>query len=95
MRCGWNQTVFFSASEILRRDSVTPGIIETVMTSISIMQERITRIKLAVDRPDILVQPRLGQLKMMNFDQVAHAMNEGYIGMQEKLEDIRNLLASP
>lgn len=81
-------------SDLLRRDSPTPDIIETVMTSIGIMQERITRINLAVDRPDILIQPRLGGLKMMNFDQVAHAIEEGYIGVQEKLEDIHNLLAS-
>ncbi|MGB3212064.1 MAG: patatin-like phospholipase family protein [Desulforhopalus sp.] len=79
-------------SELLGRDSTTPDIIETVMTSIGIMQERITRINLAVDRPDILIQPRLGELKMMNFDQVTHAIKEGYIGVQEKLEDIRNLL---
>jgi len=81
-------------SELLRRDSETPDIIETVMTSISIMQERITRINLAVDRPNILIQPRLGELKMMNFDQVAHAIEEGYIGVREKLEDIKNLLES-
>ncbi len=81
-------------SEMFRRDSVTPDIIETVMTSVSIMQERITRINLAVDRPDILIQPRLGELKMMNFDQVSHAISEGYIGVQEQLEDIQNLLAS-
>ncbi len=79
-------------SELLRRDSATPDIIETVMTSIGIMQERITRINLAVDRPNILIQPRLGELKMMNFDQVAHTIEEGYIGVQEKLEDIYNLL---
>ncbi len=82
-------------SELLKRDSATPDIIETVMTSIGIMQERITRINLAVDRPNILIQPRLGELKMMNFDQVAHAIEEGYIGVQEKLEDIYNLLESP
>lgn len=81
-------------SELLRRDVTTPDIIETVMTSIGIMQERITRINLAVDRPNILIQPRLGELKMMNFDQVAHAIEEGYVGVQEKLEDIQNLLAS-
>ena len=81
-------------SELLRLDSATPDIIETVMTSIGIMQERITRINLAVDRPNILIQPRLGELKMMNFDQVEHAIEEGYIGVQEKLEDIHNLLAS-
>ncbi len=81
-------------SGLLKRDASTPDIIETVMTSIGIMQERITRINLAVDRPNILIQPRLGELKMMNFDHVAHAIEEGYIGVQEKLEDIRNLLES-
>ncbi|MCP4399808.1 MAG: patatin, partial [bacterium] len=81
-------------SELLRLDSSTPDIIETVMTSIGIMQERITRINLAVDRPNILIKPRLGELKMMNFDQVNHAIEEGYIGVQERLEDIHNLLVS-
>jgi NTE family protein len=80
-------------NELLRRESATPDIIETVMTAIGIMQERITRINLAVERPDILIQPRLGELKMMNFDQVAHTIEEGRTGVQEKLEDIRILLA--
>ncbi len=85
----------FKTSELLKRDTATPDIIETVMTSVSIMQERITRINLAVDRPNILIQPRLGEIKMMNFDQVAHAIEEGYLGVQEKLDDIYNLLESP
>ena len=80
--------------ELLRRESASPDIVETVMTSIGIMQERITRINLAVDRPDILIQPRLGELKMMNFDHVEHAIEEGYIETKEKIEDIRILLAS-
>lgn len=82
------------ANGFLRRDAVPPDIIETVMGSISIMQERITRINLAVDRPDILIQPRLGELKMMNFDHVEHTIKEGYIGAQEQLEDIHTLLSS-
>ena len=69
-----------------------PEIIETVMASIGIMEERITRMNLAVDRPDILIQPRLGEMKMLNFDQVAHAIEEGYRGAQEKLEDILSML---
>ena len=85
----------FKTSELLKREVATPDIVETVMTSVSIMQERITRINLAVDRPNILIQPRLGEIKMMNFDQVAHAIEEGYLGVQEKLDDIYNLLESP
>ena len=73
-------------------DFSDPDIIETVMTSIKIMQERITRINLAVEPPDILIQPRLGQLKMMDFDQVEQTIEEGYIGVKEKIEDIQKLL---
>jgi len=79
-------------NELLRRESSTPYIMETLTTSIGIMQERITRINLAVDPPDILIQPRLGELKMMDFDQVEHVIEEGYIGIKEKIEDIKMLL---
>ena len=79
-------------NEMLSRDSDMPDIIDTVMTSINIMQERITRINLAVEPPDVLVQPRLGALKMMDFDQVGFVIEEGYIGMKEKMEDIKALL---
>ena len=75
-------------SGFLHRDTNTPDIIETVMTSVGIMQERITRINLAVEQPDILIQPRLGEMKMMNFDQFAHTIEEGYIGTKEKIADI-------
>jgi NTE family protein len=90
---GVENSLRYKTAEFLHLDVAPPDIIETVMTSIGIMQERITRINLAVDQPDILIQPRLGELKMMNFDQVEHSINEGYISVQEKLEDINPLLA--
>jgi NTE family protein len=79
-------------NEILGRESSTPDIIETVMTSINIMQELITRINLAVEPPDILIQPHLGQLKMLDFDQVDHTIEEGYAGVKDKIEAIKALL---
>ena len=79
-------------SVLLNRESGTPDIIETVMTSINIMQERITRINLAVEPPDVLIQPRLGQLKMMDFDQVEQTIEEGYTSAKEKIEHIKLML---
>ena len=79
-------------NEILGRESSTPDIIETVMTSINIMQELITRINLAVEPPDILIQPHLGQLKMLDFDQIEHTIEEGYAGTKDKIEAIKALL---
>jgi NTE family protein len=82
-------------NDMLGRDRNMPDIIDTVMTSINIMQERITRINLAVEPPDVLIRPRLGTLKMMDFDQVELAIEEGYIGVKEKMEDIKALLEMP
>jgi NTE family protein len=82
-------------NDLLGREENMPDIIETVMTSINILQERITRINLAVEPPDVLIQPRLGALKMMDFDQVEQAIEEGYIGVMEKMEDIKSLLETP
>jgi NTE family protein len=79
-------------NELFHQESATPDIIDTVMTAINIMQDRITRINLAVEPPDILVQPRLGELKMMDFDQVDHAIEEGYLGVMERIDDIKAML---
>ena len=76
----------------LNIDDPTPDIMETVSGAIGIMQERITRINLAVEPPDILVQPRLGEMSMMDFGQVDKAIEEGYQGVMDHLEDIKMLL---
>ena len=76
----------------LKSDDPCPDIMETVSGAIGIMQERITRINLAVEPPDILVQPRLGEMSMMDFGQVDKAIEEGYQGVKDHLEDIRMML---
>ena len=78
----------------LNIDDPTPDIMETVSGAIGIMQERITRINLAVEPPDILVQPRLGEMKMMDFGQVEKAIEEGYQGVKDHLADIRMMLGA-
>ncbi len=79
-------------NELLKKDASMPDIIETVTTSINIMQDRITRINLAVNPPDVLIQPHLGELKMLDFDQVEHTIEEGYIKAKEKIDDILEML---
>jgi NTE family protein len=56
------------------------------------MQDRITRVNLAVTPPDVLIRPHLGDLKMLDFDQVEHTIEEGYSKAKEKIEDIRIML---
>jgi NTE family protein len=56
------------------------------------MQDRITQVNLAVNPPDILITPRLGDLKRLDYDQVEHAIEEGYIATRNKVNDIRMLM---
>ncbi len=79
-------------NKMIGRDAELPDIFDTVMTSVNIMVERITRINLAVDPPDILIQPRLGALKMMDFDQVNLTIKEGYLSVMEKMDQIKAML---
>ena len=81
-------------TDLFKKEASTPDIIETVTTSINIMQDRIARINLAVTPPDVLIQPHLGELKMLDFDQVEYTIAEGYIRAKEKIEDIMFMLGT-
>jgi len=61
----------------LQRDPA-PNIFEVLTTSISIMETQITGIKLATDPPDLLIQPRLGHIRFLEFHRAQEAIDEGY-----------------
>ncbi|MBW2514203.1 MAG: patatin-like phospholipase family protein [Deltaproteobacteria bacterium] len=81
-------------NELFKKEAGMPDIMETVTTSINIMQNRITRVNLAVTPPDVLIQPHLGDLKMLDFDQVEHTIEEGYVRAKKKIDEIKTLLHS-
>lgn len=45
-----------------------PSVLEILAGSIDIMQDRITRSRLAGEPPDVLIEPRLGQIGILDFD---------------------------
>jgi len=55
----------------------SPGMFETMNASIDIMQDRITKSRLAGDPPDILISPHLAHLGWLEFDRSEEAMKEG------------------
>ncbi|MBA3010350.1 MAG: patatin-like phospholipase family protein [Proteobacteria bacterium] len=75
-----------------KKKPTPPGTRQVINAAIQLMQDRITRANFAVNPPDILITPRLGDLKMLDYDQVQHAIEEGYIATREKISDIRMFL---
>jgi len=54
-----------------------PNLFEVMAGSIDIMQDRLTRNRLAETPPDVLIEPRLGHMGLMEFDRAAEALEEG------------------
>jgi NTE family protein len=54
-----------------------PGYFEVLANSLNIMQDRITRARLAGDPPDVLLCPRLGEFSWLDFHRAGEAIAEG------------------
>ena len=55
----------------------SPSVVETVATAVNIMQDRITRSRMAGDPPDVLLSPHLGDIRLLEFHRAAEAIAEG------------------
>ncbi|MBR0896020.1 patatin-like phospholipase family protein [Bradyrhizobium tropiciagri] len=93
---------FFSAERTVKREffgsATRPGISSVMVDAFNIMQDRITRARLAGDPPDMLISPRVGQIGWFDFhradDLIAHGIRaaERAIGA---IEEAIEVLAPP
>ena len=77
---------------MLRQDRQQPGYFDVLVGAVNIMQDQITRTRLAGDPPDILVQPRLGHVGVMEFNRAAETIAAGETAMQALLPALQQLL---
>lgn len=63
--------------QILGENHDAPGAYEVLSTSLNIMQDRITRSRLAGEPPDLLLEPKLAHIGLMDFDRADEAIAEG------------------
>jgi len=62
-----------------KRDSnALPSLVDVLTQSVYIMQMRITRARMAGDPPDILLSPKLGHIRLVEFHRAAEAIEIGY-----------------
>ncbi|WP_114394445.1 patatin-like phospholipase family protein [Oleisolibacter albus] len=68
----------FLASQLLAPKQPTPNVLEVLAGSIDIMQDRITRSRLAGEPPDVLLTPRIGHIGILDFDRAEELIELGY-----------------
>ena len=64
----------------------SPNIVDVIVTSINIMESSITKNRLKTDVPDLLLSPKLGHIRFMEFFRAQEAIDAGYQAAIEVLK---------
>lgn len=80
------------APRLMPRQSSTPGYFDVIMTSIDIMQDQITRTRLAGEPPHVMLTPRLGHIGLMEFNRAKEAIAEGRLCVEQALPALRRFI---
>lgn len=79
------------ASREKRKKSARLGMTNVMVEAYNIIQDRISRARLAGDPPDILLMPRLSDIGLSEFHRASEAIDRGYEEARSKLEHIKRL----
>ena len=69
-----------------------PSVLDVVMTSVNIMQMRITRSRMAGDPPEVVIAPALAQMGLLDFHRAGEAIAEGRRAAQAALPQLRRFM---
>ncbi|MBS0608743.1 MAG: patatin-like phospholipase family protein [Proteobacteria bacterium] len=69
-----------------------PSMLDVMMTSVNIMQMRITRSRMAGDPPEVMIAPRLAHLGQLDYHRAKDAIEEGRRAAQASLPQLRQFM---
>jgi NTE family protein len=88
----------FGGERSLRRQVLgrrgRPGIPTVMVEAFNVMQDRITRARLAGDPPDVMISPRLGAIGWFDFHRAAEAIQIGAEAAEKAIESITEALGA-
>ncbi|WP_416306268.1 patatin-like phospholipase RssA [Neptunicella sp. SCSIO 80796] len=73
----------------LPRPKKSPTMIGTMSGALDIMQDRVTRSRLAGEPPDILLEPQLGRVGIMEFHRAEELIDEGRANVERLAQQIK------
>jgi len=88
----------FGAEQILKRQYFgrpgRPGISTVMIEAFNVMQDRITRSRLAGDPADVMINPQLGRIGLFEFHRAAEAIALGAEAAERALEPLVKAIAA-
>jgi NTE family protein len=73
----WREQASAILPKLVSPAPTSPGYFEVLMTSINVMQDQITRARLAGEPPHVMLVPRLGHIGLMEFNRAEETISEG------------------
>src|SRR6202163_4422339 len=87
---------FFSPERTMKREffgsAGRPGISTVMVDAFNIMQDRITRARLAGDPPDMLITPRVGQIGWFDFHRAGDLIAHGARAAERAIDSIQEAI---
>ena len=87
---------FFSPERTMKREFFgsggRPGISSVMVDAFNIMQDRITRARLAGDPPDLLISPRVGKVGMFDFHRADDLIAHGARAAERAIDSIQEAI---
>lgn len=70
-----------------------PSIFSVMVASLNIVQDRLSRSRLAGDPPDITIAPKLGHVGLLEFNKAEETIEEGYRAVEQTMPSLVDALA--
>lgn len=77
------------SSRLFRRDPASPSLFGVMVSALGIMQDRLTRSRLAGDPPDIHIKPQIGHIGLLEFERAEELIQLGVQAAERAMPDIQ------
>lgn len=74
---------------IFGRDTNGPSLFGVMVSALNIIQDRLTRSRLAGDPPDVHIKPRIGHIGLLEFERAEEMIKEGEEAVERALPEIK------
>lgn len=81
------------ARRLFRREPTHPSMFGVMISSLGIVQDRISRSRLAGEPPDVHITPRLGSVGLFEFDRADEIIAEGEAAVERVLPDLHDAIS--
>ena len=78
--------------QLFGHDKSGPSMFSVMVGSLNIIQDRLSRSRLAGDPPDVVIAPRLGHIGLLEFHRAEEAIAEGILAVERAMPFLRDAL---